>query len=225
MKTLKTLFALVCAIFLLAGCPGAADRSVDDPPDDPGQGAGTTPPSDGGTAPPPAANAAWVVRPVGARTAEFNPGYLQCALAGTCASLTSVDQIAALISAAPSEARLVGECEAITPNVTGWSASGSVQAVIRKDPSTGWYRVEGGLDGVSNSTCNVSFIAPGCQAGNSSCWQQSGTAPLSDPGSHMGGPGMYCTYDNQGRSTGCAIEFYMDSNGNVVLTGELPNGP
>jgi hypothetical protein len=173
----------------------------------------------------PSAATTWVMRSCGATCVEFNPAYLQCALSGTCASLTDAGQINALITAAPSEARLVGECAAVTPTVTGWSASGSVQAPMHKDASTGWYRVDGGVHGVSNSTCNVSFMAVGCQAGDSHCWQQSGTAPLSDLNSHTGGPGMYCVLDNQGHSTGCALEWFLDSNGNVALTGQLPNGP
>jgi len=227
-----TKFAFAILVLSVSAC---AERSPDPgtPPDGgtvtpPGGGGGTvTPPTGGGggtttTSP----SDAWVMRSCGTKCVEFNPAYLQCALAGTCGSLTDVGQIAALITAAPSEARMVGECAAVSPTVTGWTAtSGNVQAVLHKDSTTGWYRVDGGLNGSSNSTCNISFIAVGCQAGDSHCWAQFGTAPLSDLGSHTGGPGMYCVLDTQGHSTGCALEYFLDSTGNATLTGQLPTGP
>lgn len=222
MKTITT-FSFLALIFAAACAQRSDDGNTNNPPD----GGNNTPP-DGGNVTPPVTSptAAWVMRSCGTNCTEYNPAYLQCALAGTCSSLTDVGQVAALIAAAPSEARLVGECAAVSPTVTGWTAtSGNVQATLHKDSTTGWYRVDGGTHGTSNSTCNVSYIAPGCQAGDSHCWAQFGTAPLSDLGSHTGGPGMYCTLDTQGHSTGCALEFFLDSNGNPTLTGQLPNGP
>jgi hypothetical protein len=223
MKSILNLSALVLCLTMSFACTVEPDSGT------------TTTPPDGGVTPPDGNNppggpvtsptAAWVVRPAGNRTVEFNPAYLACAIAGTCATLTSVDQINALIASAPSEARMAGECAAVTPVATGWVDPSGHQIVLHKDATTGWYRVDGGLNGVSNSTCNVSYPAVGAIKGDERAWPMYGTAPLSDLGSHTGGPGMYCNLDNSGHSTGCAIEYFLDSNGTVVLSGQLPNGP